>query len=54
MFLPYLKVKCRDCVSVIHMYFPTKEEMPQVKKGEFIEYFCDICDQKKTFEILQE
>lgn len=51
--MPYLKVKCRDCNSVMHIYFASKEEMPQAEKGEYMEYFCDICDQKRLFEILQ-
>jgi len=52
--MPYLKVKCRDCNSVMHIYFASKDEMPQVQKGEYLEYFCDICDQKRLFEVLQE
>jgi len=51
--MPYLKGKCRDCNSVMWVYFATKEEMPQAEKGEYIEYYCDICDKKRLLEVLQ-
>jgi len=50
--LPYLKIKCRDCNKVIHAYFKEQSEMPKVQKGEYVEYFCDFCNQKRLFELV--
>lgn len=51
--MPYIKVKCRDCKNVMHLYFAKIEDMPKAQKGEYIEYFCDICEAKRLFEVLE-
>ena len=52
--MTYLKVKCRDCKKIMWIYFPSEKDMPPVKKGEYIEYFCDFCETKRLFEVLDK
>jgi len=37
----------------MHLYFAKEEEMPKAQKGEYIEYFCDVCEAKRLFEVLE-
>ena len=37
----------------MHLYFAKEEEMPKAQKGEYIEYFCDVCEAKMLSEVLE-
>jgi hypothetical protein len=37
----------------MHLCYSKVEDMPKTQKGEFVEYFCGICDRERLFEVLE-
>ena len=52
----YFKVKCRECGGIISLFFDENrnDDIPDVKKGEYFEHKCPLCDNWSAMESLED